>query len=216
MVIKKVLHLFLTKRLNYMGKVEIGNEEKILESAQEVFLEKGFDGARMQQIADHAGINKALLHYYYRSKEKLFVMVLQAKLKVFLPRVGAIFYTEMPVAQKMDSLIDAYLDLLRKNPKLPLFILTSIHKYPNFVEHLPIGLYDIITKYFKKEVDKDTINDIDPFHFFISLLGMCIFPIIARPMSQKLFEKTNEEYDQFLIERGEVIKSYVKQILIKA
>jgi AcrR family transcriptional regulator len=89
-------------------------EEKIIDAATYVFVKKGMDGARMQEIADRAGINKALLHYYFRSKEKLFDAVFTRIISIAFPRIGQILTSDLPILEKVEKVIDIYLELLMR------------------------------------------------------------------------------------------------------
>jgi AcrR family transcriptional regulator len=111
-------------------EVEITTEEKILIAARKVFIEKGWDGARMQEIADNAGINKALLHYYFRNKEQLFKRVFAGIVGKLIPNLNTIIQSEQPIFEKIQAFIDAYLDFLLANQELPLLSLMSYHEMP--------------------------------------------------------------------------------------
>src|SRR6478735_10691909 len=97
-------------------KKDLSTEEKILNAAKKVFLTKGMDGARMQDIADKAGINKALLHYYFRSKDKLFERIFIEEAQKFMPRVTHIMLSEMTLFEKIEKFVGEYIDTLIQNP----------------------------------------------------------------------------------------------------
>ena len=103
-------------------------EEKILEAAKEVFIREGKSGTRMQEIADKAGINKSLLHYYYRSKDKLFGAVFQFAFSKFGPNLIKIIGEGNDVFEVIETFIDKYLDVISKNPFIPMFILNEVNK----------------------------------------------------------------------------------------
>ena len=91
-------------------------EEKILEAAKKVFVNKGYDGARMQQIADEAGINKSLLHYYFRSKDKLFEAVFQETLLRIGPMVLSFVNEPIPLEVKIWKFVDDYIEIIKNKP----------------------------------------------------------------------------------------------------
>jgi len=196
-----------------VNKKELNTETKILIAAQEVFVKEGYDGARMQQIADHAGINKALLHYYFRSKDKLFNEVLSIKMREFIPKIGAVFFSDKALLEKLNILVDKYIEHLQKYPKLPAFIINSVNRDPKFVEKIPSGIFEAIEAYFIDEIEKGNINPVDPKQFLLSFVSMCVFPFAARPLGEHLFQMKKEEYDIFLSQRGEAIKKYIGRIL---
>ena len=105
-------------------------EEKIKEAARKVFITKGMTGARMQEIADLAGINKALLHYYYRSKEQLFNAIFEDVLKDMLPGLFGIVNSDLPLEVKVYQLADKYMEFFSKRPEMPLFVLNELQRHP--------------------------------------------------------------------------------------
>lgn len=86
-----------------MAQTEHHSEEAILKAAHAVFLRRGFYGTRMQEIADEACINKALLHYYFRSKDKIFEAVFLDSLKIFLPQILEILDSDEPFEKKINT-----------------------------------------------------------------------------------------------------------------
>ena len=208
----------LTIWLNYMDKVKIekSTEEKILASAKIVFISKGMQGARMQDIADAAGINKALLHYYFRSKEKLFeVIFLEAAQKLF-PKINSIFESDIPLFQKIENFAEEYITIMSENPYLPLFVLNEVSQDPEiFIQKMwgkqnlpkPKKFLDQI----EKEVRKGTIKKISPLHLLINLISLSIFPFVAKPMIQftlgldelqfrNVMEQRKKEVSKFIID----------------
>jgi len=110
---------------------DTGTEEKILAAARKVFTTKGMAGARMQDIADEAGMNKALLHYYFRDKEKLFETVFLAEAQKFFPTINAIFASEQPLFEKIETFVSEYIDEMLENPYLPWFVINEINRDPD-------------------------------------------------------------------------------------
>lgn len=189
-------------------------EEKILEAAKEVFIEKGNDGTRMQEIADKAGINKSLLHYYYRSKEKLFAAVFKFAFSQFTPRIFGILKQEDDFFTLIRNFVSVYLDIISKNPFIPLFILNEINKKSTSMFVTVIKSAGINPKVFrdrvKKEIENGLIHPIDPNQLIVNTIGMCIFPIIGRPIIQViLFNDDKAEYDKFLETRKKEVADFI-------
>ncbi|MEJ0102141.1 MAG: TetR/AcrR family transcriptional regulator [Bacteroidota bacterium] len=105
-------------------------EERILEAARKVFVRKGMTGARMQEIADEAGINKALLHYYFRNKEMLFDTIFRQAAQKLFPQLNIIFESDMPLFEKIETFVATYIDVMLENPYLPMFVLGEINQDP--------------------------------------------------------------------------------------
>lgn len=196
-----------------MSEKDKTTEEKILEAARRIFVEKGMAGARMQQIADDAGINKSLLHYYYRSKDKLFLAVFRMAIRDFIPGIKGIIFSDISVYEKLDLFIKKYMDVLLSKPFVPMFILQEIQRDPErlFNIFLEAGIRpDYIIKEFKQSMDKGVIRGVDPKHLIINVLSLCIFPIAARPMMQRMFYANDPAaYQQFLNERKAVVSDFV-------
>ncbi len=194
-------------------------EQKILEAAHDTFLIKGMDGARMQEIADGAGINKALLHYYFRSKQKLFEAVFANILKHAFPNILEIFNSDKTVEEKMNDFVDKYLEILIKNPYLPNFLLKEISRAPEMIAGVffksgfePRILLDGI----KREFESEGIHIGDVRHFVVNLIAMIVFPFAARPLIQRvIFEDDKAEYNKFLKERGTEVKKLIQTLILK-
>lgn len=186
-----------------------GTEEKILAAARKVFLHKGYYGARMQEIADEAGINKALLHYYYRSKDRLFEMIFQQAFSKFFPLVSDILSASEPWPKKIAHFVDHYINLLHENPYLPQFILSEVSRNPDNLPRMFFSAGMEPEKYFQKLTSLDMRGlpqGVDVRHFIINLLSMCIFPYAARPLvSRIMFQGDEKSYDRFLSERKEMV-----------
>src|SRR6476646_4078897 len=110
---------------------DISTEEKILEAARKVFIRKGMTGARMQDIADRAGINKAMLHYYFRNKEKLFETIFTESFDHFFPRLAVIIESDTTIFSKIEMICVEYINQMQKMPYLPIFILHEVNRQPD-------------------------------------------------------------------------------------
>jgi AcrR family transcriptional regulator len=198
-----------------MIEVEISTEEKILKAAEEVFVRDGYGGSRMQDIADVAGINKALLHYYFRSKDKLFEKVFDAKIQSFFPKVDEVFEQDVPFIVKINFFLEGYINLLRSNPYLPLFVLNTINDKDksDFINKLPTGVIKKVVQSYYVDFRKGSVKAIDPVQFVMSIMGMCVFPFLAKPLLSNMFKADNEAFDQLMEQRIQELKMYVKLIL---
>jgi TetR/AcrR family transcriptional regulator len=198
-----------------MAKKEIdqSTEQKILAAAREIFMEKGMDGARMQDIADRAGMNKALLHYYFRNKEKLFETVFAEAAAKFLPKVANIMSSDAPLFTKIELFVSEYINKLVENPYLPLFVLNEVNRQPKtFILKIwgdkrpPMHLF---FAQIQEEVRKGTIKPIEPPHLLVNLVSMCIFPFVARPMIQWVTQMNDETFKQFIENRKTEVSKFI-------
>lgn len=188
-------------------------EEKILIAAQSVFIEKGMDGARMQEIANHAGINKALLHYYFRTKQKLFEAIFKKVFKSILPNIMEMVHSDLPIEKKLGIFIEKYIELLLKNPFVPTFILKEMNRDPGFLAATikSSGIQPVeILAMFEREMEAGNIRKMDPRDLMANILGLSIFPIAAGPLLNILFFDNNkQEYERFIQKRKETVKTFI-------
>lgn len=198
---------------------ELKNTEAIiLDAARTIFIRKGYAASRMQEIADSAGINKSLLHYYFRSKDQLFEAVFSKALESFIPGIRNILELDIPLDEKISRFVDTYIEILLQNPYLPAFVIHELNMNPGkFVGRIKgMGLNPaVILKDIGHQMQKESIRVIRPDHFMVNLLGLCIFPFIARPVIQGVFEKSDKDYDAFLKERKEQIIHFVMNAITK-
>ena len=194
-------------------------ERKILNAARNVFVRKGMDGARMQEIADEAGINKSLLHYYFRSKQKLFEAIFQDAFGLLIPELMKIFREEGPLLSKIDRVVDRYITVISHNPFLPQFLIGEINRDPDkFVKILQDTGIDpkFLQRVIDKEVEAGNINPIEAADLIPNMIGMVIMPFAARPLFQTIFFHGNtEEYNEYLNKRRKTISAFLKQALTK-
>lgn len=195
-------------------------EEGILEAAKRIFLQKGMEGARMQEIANEAGINKALLHYYFRSKQKLFEAIFTNLFKQIFPNIIKLMTSEEPIEKKLKEFIENYIDILAKNPRLPAFILREINRDVHFFGQIfrSQGINpEIIFAMFESEMEKGNIIRMNPRDIMLNILSMCLFPFAAQPLMQlMLFENDSAAYTLFMEERKTTVTQFVlNAILLK-
>lgn len=198
---------------------KVDTEKLILKAAREVFIRKGLDGARMQEIADEAGINKALLHYYFRSKDKLFKMVFREAMGKFFPYMLSVLGSQdLSIESKIEVFIENYIGTISENPFIPSFIIGELHKNPDQLTDFFVNSGIDISKV------KILINDViakevgttpqQARHLVINIISLCIFPFVARPILERvIFQSDSQEFDQFMAERKKMIIDLIKNSL---
>jgi TetR/AcrR family transcriptional regulator len=192
-------------------------EHIILEAARKVFMLKGYSGARMQEIADEAGINKALLHYYFRGKDQLFEAVFAQAIASFLPIIRKVLEADMPFKEKIVLFVETYIDVLMANPHIPSFVIHELNTNPGrFIDKLKNNGINptILLEQIRMEVESGLIRNISGDHFIVNLLGMCLFPFMARPVVKGVLRKSDDEYELFLTERKKEIVQFVMHSII--
>lgn len=198
------------KRENQQGGDS--TEQKIFDAAHEVFTQKGMDGAKMQEIADRAGINKALLHYYYRSKEKLYEAVAKVVLSRAIPAVRQVIESDLPLEEKIRRFVETYIDIISKNTFIPLFIISEINKHPeHFINSiLPKDLPrpEVFFQQVEDEIAAGRIRPIKPQHLIVNVISMCIFPFVGKPMMRIFLGMGPGEMRIFLEERKQEVVAF--------
>lgn len=198
-------------------KTKHNTEQQILEAARVIFIKKGLEGARMQEIADEAGINKALLHYYFRSKEKLFNHIFENALSGIFDVINESIHEDGDVIVFIETFVDHYLTILQKNPFIPNFIFNEINSHPErisqFSEKIRLNIPG-----FKHMVEENIAQNkvcvVSHEHLLIDMLGMCVFPFVGRPLLEKVFFDNHPAgIENFLYERKQHIISFFKTVL---
>jgi TetR/AcrR family transcriptional regulator len=195
-------------------KIEKSAEERILAAAKKVFIAKGMYGARMQDIADEAGINKALLHYYFRSKEKLFeVIFLEAAQKLF-PRINLIFESDVPLFEKIERFCEEYITIMIENPYLPLFVLNELSRDAEKFLNSTWGKQNIprperFLEQIEREQKRGLIRAVSPLQLLMNLISMTIFPFVGKSMFQFNLHLDELQYRSIMEQRKKEIPKFI-------
>jgi AcrR family transcriptional regulator len=196
------------------NKMPLSAEEKILAAARKVFTSKGMAAARMQDIADEAGINKAMLHYYFRDKDKLFEMVFTAEAQKFFPKINRILQSDEPLFDKIENFVNEYLDEMVEHPYLPWFVLNELNRDPDQFMYKIWGGENLprpgkFLEQIEKEIRKGTIKRIKPVHLLLNLLSMTIFPFAAKPMITRNLHLTEPDFREIMQQRRKEIPKFI-------
>jgi AcrR family transcriptional regulator len=193
--------------------VDISTEEKIREAARKVFTQKGYSATRTRDIAQEAGLNLALLNYYFRSKQKLFEIVMVEKMQKFFSILLPILYDHSTSLEtKVESISANYIDLIIANPDLPFFVLTEGRNNPEFIFKVAQRKDFLKNSVLIKQISEKN-PALNPLHFLISLLGMCIFPFVMKPVLQKMTGMEEVAFKQMMEERKVLIPLWIKAML---
>ncbi|SRX55142.1 TetR/AcrR family transcriptional regulator [Aequorivita sp. CIP111184] len=195
-------------------KINQDTEGQILNAAEKVFQKKGMDGARMQEIADEADINKAMLHYYYRSKQLLFEAVFANAFSLLAPQLNKIINDDSSVEEKIKNFTNNHISFIAKHPYLPNFIIQELNRNPKFFEQIQKNAGFPSLEKFKTqvaaEVEKGILKPIAGEQLFINIISLNIFPFVATPLIKgflklddkgfkKLMEQRKTEVSEFII-----------------
>ncbi len=188
-------------------------EQNILNAATAIFQSKGMDGARMQEIADKAKINKAMLHYYYRSKQKLFEAVFKTAISIMAPKLREIIEKEEPLFDKIRHFTNSYISLIIKHSYIPTFIIHELNRNPHILQDVFIkqfgDSFDKMKVQINEMVEKGQIRSIEPEHLIMNVVAMSIFPFVAKPIFKSVLQKDDKEYQELLDERKTHVADFV-------
>lgn len=190
-------------------------EQHILAAAKDIFFTNGFAGARMQDIADAAGINKALLHYYFRSKEKLFQVIFWDAVSHFFKVLNEIFSSNIPLFDKIRKFSCAYIDMVKEKPHLPLFVIYELNRNPGlFMKKATTDASQpkpqLFLQQIKEEMERGTIrNDIEPVQILLNILSLTIFPFLAKTMIKNNLKLSDKQFNAEMEKRKELIPEFV-------
>lgn len=193
---------------------EKNTEEKILLAAFEEFRAEGYSGARMRSIAEKANINKGLLHYYFKTKDKLFEKIFTFAVQQIQSNLREIFQLEISVNEKLEKVIDIYFETMKSNPELPRFVINELNKNPkNFlnknINPLTKTAIAEFTESLQIELDNKKIKNIKAEQIMINLFSMVIFPFVGKPIIQIMFNFDDYNFEKIINERKLIIKDTI-------
>ncbi|MBK7289759.1 MAG: TetR/AcrR family transcriptional regulator [Chitinophagaceae bacterium] len=192
----------------------ISAEEKILAAAHKVFTTKGMNGARMQDIADEAGINKALLHYYFKDKDKLFETIFVVEAQRFFPKITMIFQSDAPLFEKIENFVSEYIDEMQENPYLPWFVINEMNRDPEKFMDKVWGKENLpkparFLEQIEEEIKAGRIKRINPIHLFMNMISMTIFPFLGKPMFVRNLRLSDKQFNEIIEQRKKEIPKFI-------
>lgn len=197
-----------------MKKKDRNTEQVILQTARKIFIQKGMAGARMQDIADQAGFNKALVHYYFTSKDKLFDLVFEQEFGHFFSSLATVVSSDLPLFEKIVKIVDLDIERLSQFPGLPIFVLNEMSRNPEVIlkrlKKIPVEkVLGIFQKQLRAEIKKGKIKKITAEQLFINIQSLCIFPFIARPMIKALMHMDEKNYMAMIRKRKKEVAAFI-------
>ncbi len=199
--------------------IALSTEEKIKEAARKIFQEKGYAATRTRDIAEEAGVNLALLNYYFRSKEKLFDIIMLETLTKFVSTIKNILTDEKSSLEyKIELIATNYIDFLSKEQNIPIFMLSEIRNNPQkILKKIPFKQLmqnSAFIKQYKEAVAEGKITEPNINHFVINLISLIIFPFIGQPILQEIHGLSNAQYYNIMQERKKMIPKWVKTMMM--
>ena len=186
-------------------------EDRIKEAAARVFVKKGFAATKTRDIAEEAGINIASLHYYYRSKDRLFEIVIGEALRKFSGGMDDILGDDQPVHHKIQTFVHSFIDFFKENPYVPLFVISESQINPEKVDKMLNSQKSIkkLKKQLEELVATGVMRPVHHAHFFMNLISLTIFPFIGKPLMMRKVNLSSTAYDKLLEERKEMIPEMI-------
>ena len=186
-------------------------EEVIFQAAVDTFLTKGYDGTRMQDIADAAMLNKALLHYYFRSKEDLFKKVLRQLMSQFVEMISSTILSEKSTESVLSEISAQYTIFYKDKSELPLFIINTMHKYPELVISVldKANVRHIAHALMGNKGSNTAMSERDIVLWFVSFISLKMMPLIGQNLFKCILNMDDEEYQNILVDQSE----YALQLL---
>lgn len=201
-------------------KNEINTEKRILEAARRVFTTKGYAASRMDDIAKEAGINRALLHYYYRNKDRMFEIIFEEGFRSAFVGLNTILLSKESLRGKIQGIVDMYFTTITSNPELPLFVISELATNPErltqLVARTEIATQEVIRVFnnqVKAEVKKGTIKNIDGIQLLINILALTIYPFMARPILKTVMQVDDAAFQKLMLKRKKEIADFILDAL---
>lgn len=198
---------------------DISVEHRILNAAKHVFIKQGMAGARMQDIADAAGINKAMLHYYFRNKEKLFETIFAEAFENLFPKLQSILESEQAIFKKVELICIEYINQMQAMPYLPVFVLSEVNRQPDEFLKRMFGKRRPPVKAFIDMVEmaakQKQIKPISPLQLLLNIISLSIFPFMTRPLLQHVSGINKKQYDAMMEERKKIVPQMIIQSIKK-
>jgi AcrR family transcriptional regulator len=192
--------------------MEQNTEDKIMEAARQVFYEKGYDGANMRDIARKAGVNYALLHYYFKTKDKIFDIIFSEAFAMLFQQLGKALNSDADIFTKIRMMIEGHVRTAQKYPQLPGFVMHELAV--NFHLMMPVLKKQKdqnhalrLSERFAEEVDQayrcGLIKKVDSRYLCTDILSMSLFPFIAKRCLTELVYEDEESFNRMIMQRIE-------------
>ena len=203
-----------------MKNEETNTELAILKAAEELFLEQGFEQTTTKQIAQRAGCNQALLHYYYRTKDNLFVQIFEEKAKFIATHFLDINLTAQTLEERISQMVELHFELFRKNPRLVPFLLKEVLSDPvrvapilDKIKQYMVKIFGKIDEALHEEIEKGAARPVSTLNVILTLVSLDMAPFIIAPVLQRVLDLTDEQLDEQLDKRKpEVVEILLRQI----
>ena len=205
-----------------MKNEETNTGQAILKAAEELFLEQGFEQTTTKQIAQQAGCNQALVHYYYRTKDNLFVQIFEEKAKFIATHFLDINSTAQTLEERISQMVELHFELFRKNPRLVPFLLKEVLSDPvrvapilDKIKQYMVKIFGKIDEALHEEIEKGAARPVSTLNVILTLVSLDMAPFIIAPVLQRVLDLTDEQLDEQLDKRkpegGEILLRQIRK-----
>lgn len=188
---------------------EVQTEKLIKEKAKVLFFQKGLIKATTQDIANEAGVNRALIHYYFRSREHMLEILLEDAMTEKRERVRSILSSDLPFRKKIARYVEAIIEHGLRYPYLENFIISETNRNPEtfrqYCKNVTVKSTDLIRDQLEEEIRNKGLTPISPEQFLVNVIALCNYPLLAKPILQTIHGMSEEAYLDFLLERKRII-----------
>lgn len=189
-------------------------QEKIVNAAKTIFFLKGYDATRTRDIAAEAGVNLAMLNYYFKSKENLFDVVMTQTLISFMSNILPILNNpDTSFETKIKLVVEAYLNKFSEEPELPYFVISQLNKNPDaFAKKVKSNNKiekSIFIAQFAEGVKQGKYLPVNFIHLIMNLGGLLVFPFVIKPSIQKIGKLSHAQFGNLIEERKQLIPSWI-------
>ena len=206
-----------------MKNEETNTEQAILKAAEELFLEQGFEQTTTKQIAQRAGCNQALLHYYYRTKDNLFVQIFEEKAKFIATHFLDINSTAQTLEERISQMVELHFELFRKNPRLVPFLLKEVLSDPvrvapilDKIKQYMVKIFGKIDEALHEEIEKGAARPVSTLNVILTLVSLDMAPFIIAPVLQRVLDLTDEQLDEHLDKRNREVVVFLLSLIRKS
>lgn len=197
-------------------------ERQIIDAAEELFLKRGFTRTSTTEIAQKAGCNQALVHYYFRTKENLFNKLFEEKFLMFIESISIDEECKGGLRERIENIVTKHIDFLCQNPGLPLLLLSEVNRNSDHIGHIfekmkihAVRIVGMLETEIAKEREKGLVRDVNGFDLIFNIISLNVFMFIAKPLLLNIREMNDETYVAFINARkDEIIKIIIGGIYL--
>ncbi len=197
----------LNKVIKLKPKKDSDTEQMILEAAEKLFLEKGFAMTSTTEIAKKAGCNQALVHYYFRTKEKLFQAIFENKVSLLLSTFFQLSEKDIPFEEKLAKIVEAHFEIIRANPRIPFLVINELTTNPARIKKMARkmamdkSILPKLKEQMEEEIQKGNVREMNPIDLLVTMVSLNVFLFLASPVMKNVLNISDEQFEEIIENR---------------